>query len=347
MERKKYIIILHILFWVSVPFMLTFVSWSYQFTAFVPVKGGAIRSYAQVLYETLLLNAVVLLVGTVTFYTIESICFSMAAGTHKKWGIPFKILLLSAWPALIVILLSYVSFAVAWSFKYFLLTAYLSVIPFALMGILSFVLKKLIRTKGEMLLLEKANVMAQLELVKSKTDPHFLFNTINNIDSLLSDDPAAASVYLNKLSGLLRFILYESSTNEKIPLRSEVNYITEYINLEKIRSINQDFVKFNIEGSINGHMIAPMVLIPILENAFKHVGSRTTTDAIVLDLNIKADEILFRCRNIYNAVKYRKSENGGLGWGLIRQRLDLQYGGHYQLEVNKDGMYYDVRLKLF
>jgi len=115
--------------------------------------------------------------------------------------------------------------------------------------------------------------------------------------------------------------------------------------LEKIRSVNPEFIRFNLQGNMNGHQIAPMIFIPILENAFKHAGNKTTRDAIVLELDIQEQEIRFTCRNIYNGNAAAKTENGGLGMGLIAQRLNLLYGNRYQMEINK-GEYYEVKLKL-
>ncbi|MEC5144188.1 His-kinase domain-containing protein [Chitinophaga sp. 180180018-2] len=345
-EMKKYIVLLHILFWISVPFILTFISWIYQFTAFVPVKGIISRSYLTVFYQTALINFVLVLVGCATFYLTLSIAISAAGSIFLKKTNIIKLLLILVLPGMLILLLSSVSFAVYWSFGYFLLSAYLAVVPFAWMGILSAVVQTLITTKDELLLLEKVNTAAQLDLVKSRTDPHFLFNTINNIDSLLIKDPEKASQYLNRLSGLLRFMLYESAAGE-IPLASEINYITEYINLEKIRSVNPEFVKFSVHGNVNGHLVAPMVFIPILENAFKHVSSRTTAAAIVAELDIQDREIVFKCMNMYDSNKRSTLMNNGLGWGLIRQRLELLYGNRYRMEVNKHEMYYEVVLTLF
>ncbi|RFS24660.1 hypothetical protein DVR12_05510 [Chitinophaga silvatica] len=333
---KKYIIMLHILFWISVPFVLTFINWL-QIAALTPLKSIPIRSYSSLLRETALINLFIVFVGINSFYLSESIILY-----PSKKKIIYKTILLLSFPVLLNLSLTYPFFAVYWSFPYFVIRTYMVVLPFSIMGSLSAVIKKFIRAKDELLMLEKANTTTQLELVKSKTDPHFLFNTINNIDALISRDPEQASQYLNRLSGLLRFMLYESS-NEKILLTSEINYVQEYINLEKIRSVNPEFINFHITGRVNGQLIAPMVLIPILENAFKH-SSRMQTDAIVLNLNADDKQIFFSCRNKY---ENRNTKNGGLGWQLLKQRLDLIYGSCYSMEINKDEHYYEVILKLF
>src|ERR1044071_687955 len=113
----------------------------------------------------------------------------------------------------------------------------------------------------------------ELALIKSQINPHFLFNTINNIDVLIAKDSAKASEYLNKLSGILRYMIYETR-NEKISLAGELDYIEKYLELQKIRTANPDYVNFQISGEANNLKIAPMILFPFIENAFKHTENK-------------------------------------------------------------------------
>jgi two-component system, LytTR family, sensor kinase len=191
--------------------------------------------------------------------------------------------------------------------------------------------------------LNKKNYEMELALVKSQINPHFLFNTINNIDVLIEKDAAKASAYLNKLSGILRFMLYETKT-EKIPLANELTYIEKYLDLQKIRTSNPDYIKYTVEGNAGNHMIAPMLFIPFIENAFKHAENKKTETAIDIRFVIEKDSLIFNCENKYNAVPPVKPDHSGLGNELIQRRLALLYPGKHSLQVtNKNGTY---RVKL-
>ncbi len=119
----------------------------------------------------------------------------------------------------------------------------------------------------------------ELALVKSQINPHFLFNTINNIDVLISKDAERASAYLNKLSDIMRFMLYETKP-AKIPLPKELTYIEKFIELQKIRTTNEHYVNYSIKGDTANFMIPPMLLISFIENAFKYADNKKVENAI-------------------------------------------------------------------
>jgi two-component system, LytTR family, sensor kinase len=181
-------------------------------------------------------------------------------------------------------------------------------------------------------------------LIRSKLDPHFLFNTINNIDVLIEKDAVKASAYLNKLSEIMRFVLYETRS-EKIPLEKELGYIEKYIDLQKIRTSNESYVSFSVEGKSSGIDIEPMLFIPFIENAFKHAGNKKTANAIDVRFFLDRDTIKFECRNNIadNSVS---TDFGGLGDGLIKKRLDLLYPGKHSLETGRTDVDYRVDLTI-
>jgi LytS/YehU family sensor histidine kinase len=181
-------------------------------------------------------------------------------------------------------------------------------------------------------------------LVKSQLDPHFLFNTINNIDALLLKDPEVASEYLNKLSDILRFMLYETKT-EKIALSKEVEYIEKYIALQKTRTSNDNFVHFTLNGNGSNQLISPMIFIPFIENAFKHTSNKKNENAISISLAIEENRIVFVCQNIYDENKLQLNTNG-LGNSLIRKRVELMYPEKHQLSITKQDAWYTVKLIL-
>ncbi len=193
--------------------------------------------------------------------------------------------------------------------------------------------------------LEKDKVESQLELLKSQINPHFLFNTLNNIDVLILDKPKRASDYLKKLSEILRFMLYETDT-EKVPLSKEVEYIKKYIELQKIRTSNDKFVNFDIIGETEDRFVAPMIFIHFVENAFKYATNKKIENAISIRFDISENQLSFLCKNHINSKDIKKQENNGLGFRLIRQRLDLIYKMNYKLNVSNQEDWYIVQLEI-
>jgi sensor histidine kinase YesM len=132
-------------------------------------------------------------------------------------------------------------------------------------GIIGTVMRGFISWYGDIRIkaaLQQKNHETELALVKSQLNPHFLFNTIHNIDVLIEKNAAQASLYLNKLSDIMRFMLYEAKT-EQIPLSRELAYIERYIDLQKIRTANTNYVQYHVTGNAGNLMIAPLLFIPI------------------------------------------------------------------------------------
>ena len=193
-------------------------------------------------------------------------------------------------------------------------------------------------------LLEK-NYAMEMALVKSQLDPHFLFNTLNNIDVLITKDPNEASIYLNKLSDIMRFMLYETK-GDLIPLSKEIEYIEKYIDLQKVRTSNEDFVKFNVIGEVSGKTIAPMVFIPFIENAFKHSTNKKMNEAIDISITLEKDQMQFICKNKFNISNNEKAKFYGLGNDLIRKRLMLLYPNKHELQISSDQNIHLVHLTI-
>jgi LytS/YehU family sensor histidine kinase len=192
-------------------------------------------------------------------------------------------------------------------------------------------------------LTEKTKLL-ELEMLKLKLDPHFLFNTINNIDVLLETDSDKAADYIIKLSSILRFYLYKTA-DSLINLSDEVKYIQEYIDLQKIRTSNEDFVKLSISGDPESKKIAPMIFIPFIENAFKHSQNKKA-NTIEIKLTILTTEVHFQCKNPINKTISEENSVKGIGDDLIKSRLNLIYGNRYQLDVNSKGDDYVIDLKV-
>lgn len=197
-----------------------------------------------------------------------------------------------------------------------------------------------IRVKEE---LRRENTEMELALLRSQLSPHFLFNTLNNIDVLIEKDAVRASGYLKQLSHLLRFMLYEVRT-EKIPIGDELQTIEKYIDLQKIRTAHPGSIRYTVEGRAEHWMIEPMLFLPFIENAFKH-AEKKAENAICIRFELDRDKIRFDCENRYRR-KTTHDPNSGLGNSLIRKRLMLLYSGRHVLEVEAGAETYKTTLIL-
>ena len=193
--------------------------------------------------------------------------------------------------------------------------------------------------------LQQKNYEVEMALVKSQLDPHFMFNTINNIDVLILKNAPKASEYLNKLSEIMRFMLFETKT-DTILLLKEIQYIEKYIELQKIRTANLNYVSYSVTGSPKNHTIAPMVFIPFIENAFKHTTNKKLENAITINILITHEIIKLVCINKFNANAPLKQENGGIGNDLIQKRLNLIYPNQHTLEITNQNNLYSVNLTI-
>jgi two-component system, LytTR family, sensor kinase len=215
-------------------------------------------------------------------------------------------------------------------------------------GIVALIIKGFINWFNEKKLkevLKEKNHEMEMALIKSKIDPHLLFNTINNIDALIIKDAVEASNYLNKLSDIMRFMLYETMS-EKILLSQEIEYIEKYIALQKIRTANVNYIHFTVSGNIGNKSIAPMIFIPFIENAFKHTTNKKLENAITVNILITDKKIKMVCENKFDSKPKVQPLNSGLGNELIQKRLQLIYADKHLLEINKNNELYSVHLTI-
>lgn len=191
----------------------------------------------------------------------------------------------------------------------------------------------------------KIRVDTELQQLKMHLQPHFLFNTLHNIYVLIGTEPAAASSYLQKLSGLLRYLLYET-TSDRVPLSSEITFIRHYLDLQALRTSNVDYATFEVQGDDQGRLIPPLLFIPLVENAFKHTVNKKSAGAIRIKLSIDEDYLYFECVNLAGKQDQNDIRDGGLGLTLARRRLELLYRELFCLTTGqKDGMFM-VQLKI-
>jgi len=221
--------------------------------------------------------------------------------------------------------------------------------PIALIaGIVALVIRGFIAWYDDIKLkkeLTEKNHKMEMALIKAQLDPHFLFNTLNNIDILIKKNPEDASKYLNKLSDIMRFMLFETKT-DKIELSKELEYLERYIDLQKIRSSNPNFVSFIIKGEQLNKKVIPMIFIPFIENAFKHVADKKEANAIDILIDIEEHKIHFECTNNSSKKIDPINQYNGLGNELIQKRLNLLYPNRHNLTIDNQPNFYKVTLTL-
>lgn len=201
---------------------------------------------------------------------------------------------------------------------------------------------------AERRIIEKKHLESKnaLLLLQAQINPHFLFNSLNNIDILIEETPKIASEYLKKLSDILRYVLYE--TKEDITLLDkEIDQIKSYIELQQIRTDNPRYVSLIIKGDIKEQSIAPMIFIPFVENAFKHCKNKTIDNAIDIEFDIQDKKIKMVCKNYYEANQLEVIKNEGLGNETIRQRLNLLYPKNHELIIDKTEHWFNVTLSIY
>ncbi len=186
--------------------------------------------------------------------------------------------------------------------------------------------------------LETQKLITELAYLKSQVNPHFLFNTLNNIYSLAYKQHPETPDAIMKLSLLMRYMLYESN-DPLVSLEKEVEHINNFIDLQKLRLREHSSIKLNVEGNLEGHQIAPMLLMTLVENAFKHGLVSKNEVGIRMHLAVQDDSLLFSTIN--NTSSHKKREFGGIGLENLRRRLNLLYPGRHELSFEeKEGTFY-------
>ncbi len=184
----------------------------------------------------------------------------------------------------------------------------------------------------------------ELALLRSRLDPHFLFNTLNNIDVLIEKDPPLASAYLQKMSELMRYVLFEAGT-PRVPLAAELAHMARYLEIESLRHADPRYATFEVVGDASGLAVPPTLFMPFVENAFKH-GARHDGAQVRVRCEIGAGEIVFRCTNGCRADEADAGRPGGLGHALARRRLELLYPGRHALKIERAGGDYSLSLTI-
>lgn len=192
--------------------------------------------------------------------------------------------------------------------------------------------------------LETATIQSELENLKKQINPHFLFNTLNNANVLTRKDPEKASQVLMKLSDLLRYQLYDSARS-RIFLSSDIHFLEDFLNLEKIRRDNFDFTIIQ-EGALQGVEVPPLLFITFIENAVKHNNDAEERSFVHVLFAVKGKELHFHCINSKPRIKTKRNGNGGLGLANVKRRLELIYPERHDLQITDNTELFSVHLTI-
>lgn len=193
--------------------------------------------------------------------------------------------------------------------------------------------------------LERKNYESNFALLRSQINPHFLFNTLHNIDTLIHENQEKASKSLEKLSDIMRYMLKDAKS-DLVDFQKEIEHLDNYFTLEQLRLKNDKFLNYTITGNYKGIKIAPMILIPFVENAFKHSVDSTIENGIEIEIRIINQKLFFICKNQFDKSETDKDKVHGIGLETVKKRLDLIYENKYKLSINSDNSVYKVNLEI-
>jgi two-component system sensor histidine kinase AlgZ len=201
-----------------------------------------------------------------------------------------------------------------------------------------------LRKQREWLQAEQEKVTAQLQLLKAQLHPHFLFNTLNNIYSFALERSPKTSEMILELSTLLNYMLYECR-DEEVLLEKEVEVMKNYIQLERERYGDKIDISINIEGDIQDKYIAPLLILPFLENAFKH-GTSEQLDKPWMGIDICVKDHLLKCKVINSKNETVVYHENGIGVSNVRKRLEFLYPGKHDLRLADEVDFFVVSLMI-
>ena len=187
--------------------------------------------------------------------------------------------------------------------------------------------------------LKNDQLETELKFLKAQYHPHFLFNALNTIYFQMDDDIPAAKRTVEKFSDLLRYQLYDQ--HQLVPVKKEIQHLQNFIHLQKERASSRLLLAVSFDDRLDGEKIYPLLLLPLVENAFKYVGGN---EEVRIEAVREQDYLTFRVRNGISSVSEEKG--GGIGLENLKRRLQLLYPGRYHLAIERTQYHYEAFLKL-
>lgn len=194
--------------------------------------------------------------------------------------------------------------------------------------------------------LKQAKLQTELRYLKAQVQPHFFFNTLNNIYSLALQQSAATAPLVARLSDMMRYVIYET-TNQKVSLKKEIDFLKNYVDIESVRYNENIIISFDAQGIKENAGIEPLLLLPLIENMFKHgVQHETGKGYIDIVICLTGNELTLQARNSKPSVKLNTIEEKGVGLENVKRRLQLLYPGKFDLTIQENESFYEVLLTL-
>ncbi|MFZ9388686.1 MAG: sensor histidine kinase [Chitinophagaceae bacterium] len=191
----------------------------------------------------------------------------------------------------------------------------------------------------------KEKAEAELKFLKSQINPHFVFNSLNAVYFLIHKENTEARSALHKFSEMLRYQLYEMN-GRQVTVEKEVRYLQDYVDLQQLRQDEKYRVQFTCSDSVKGFTIEPLLLIPLVENAFKHISHHPDkTNFVEISLDRQNGSFLFSVKNSREMTQ-SKSPDGGIGLQNVKRRLELLYPGRHELTIKDTSAEFSVHLNL-
>jgi len=187
---------------------------------------------------------------------------------------------------------------------------------------------------------------AEVNYLRAQINPHFLFNTLNNLYGLSLQQSEKTPELIIRLSRMMDYMLYEVE-GTKVLLQKDLENLLNYIEMERIRQGNNAVIYYDVEGEISNQLIEPLLFLPLVENAFKHGVNQLIEGAYLeVRLILKEDHLTFTVKNNYKAAKDRKQIHQSLGLTNLRKRLELFYPERHLLDIYDDSLNYHVKLEI-
>jgi len=185
--------------------------------------------------------------------------------------------------------------------------------------------------------MERERLESELKMLKFQINPHFLFNTLNNLHTLVYKKSDNAPEVVMKLSSLMRYMLYETEGNY-VSLAKELEYLQNFVELQKLRLASNQLVTMAIKGESDSYVIAPLLLVPFIENAFKHGTRASKASEISINITISNGVLTFNCVNDYQP-NTQSQASSGIGLSNVKKRLELMYHDRYKLYIDINDKY--------
>lgn len=324
----------HLVFWIVLSIVFSFLS------------SNELPVFSKFLYEIVNLSFYAIVVYFNIFYLFPQYLKHKKLSNHLIWLLVISALITPVKTAVLVILISGRELE-----NFFINHQYFTFLSTFFVGASSsiyYIISDWINSQKEKQELANKTLQSELKFLKSQINPHFLFNTLNSLYALTLKKSDLAPEIVLKLSEMMRYMLYEC--NEKlVPLDKEVNYIINYLELEKIRHGKKINIDFQQTGEIGNQKIAPLLFIPFIENCFKHGVSHQLNEAYVkINMDVKQHSVSAEIENSKHSIMpgQQLKKSGGIGLINVRRRLDLLYFGNHTLKVEDSPNTYKIKLEV-